>query len=349
MADLLTSLPIPRTPDPMAAPPLRWGVLGPGWIAERFVESLQAHTRQQVTAVGSRALTRAQEFATQYEVDSAVGSYEELAHSDDVDIVYVASPHPAHLEHALLCLEAGKHVIVEKPIALSAAQAREIAAAAGAAGLYCAEALWTMFLPKWDVLRQVLELGMLGDVKSVYVDYGEHFEDGHRIFDASLAGGPLLDLGTYPLSIVTSLLGAHDRIAALGQPDPRGVNGQLGATITHDGGALSVIATTLYGSTRNEIKIVGTAGVLTVDPVHNGPGPLSVSSADGSRTLTYDEPVGDQVAGLHFQAVEAARRIATGETETPFRTLESSIISLAASDEIRRQVGIDFAAAGLHE
>jgi predicted dehydrogenase len=345
----LRSLPSPRTPDPMEAPPLRWGVMGPGWIAERFVESLQAHTRQQVVAVGSRSLDRAQQFATRYDVATAVGSYAELAEQPDVDIVYVASPHQAHLEHALLCLESGKHVLVEKPIALSASQAREIAAAAESAGLYCAEALWTMFLPKWDVLRQVLEQGLLGDLKSVYVDYGEHFEDGHRIFEASLAGGPLLDLGTYPLSIVTSLLGAHEQVAALGQPDPRGVNGQLGATMTHAGGALSVIATTLYGNTRNEVRIVGTDAVLTVDPVHNGPGPLSVTSADGSLTLTYDEPVGDQVAGLHFQAAEAARRIATGETQTPFRTLESSIVSLEASDEIRRQVGIDFAAAGLHE
>lgn len=349
MAAALESLPSPRTPDSMEAPPLRWGVMGPGWIAERFVESLQAHTRQEVVAVGSRALPRAQDFASRYGVPTAVGSYAELAHRDDVDIIYVASPHPAHLEHALLCLEAGKHVIIEKPIALSAAQAKEIATRAEASGLYCTEALWTFFLPKWDVLRQVLERGMLGEVKSVYVDYGEHFEDGHRIFDAGLAGGPLLDLGTYPLSIVTSLLGAHESIAALGQPDPRGVNGQLGATMTHAGGALSVIATTLYGNTRNEVKIVGTEAVLTVDPVHNGPGPLSIASADGARTLMHDEPVGDQVAGLHFQAAEAARRVAAGETQTPLRTLESSIISLAASDEIRRQLGIDFEAAGLRE
>lgn len=323
--------------------------MGPGWIAEKFVESLQAHTRQEVVAVGSRALPRAQDFAERYGIATATGSYAELAQCEDVDIVYVASPHPAHLEHALLCLDAGKHVLVEKPIALSAAQAREIADKAAVTGLYCAEALWTMFLPKWDVLRQVLELGMLGEVKAVYSDYGEYFEDGHRIFDAALAGGPLLDLGTYPLAFVTSLLGAHESLVALGQTDPRGVNGQIGATMTHADGTQSVISTTLYGTTSNEVKIVGTEAVLTVEPVHNGPGPLSITSADGSRTLSYDEPVGDQVAGLHFQAAEAARRITAGETQTPLRTLESSIISLEASDEIRRQLGIDFEAAGLHE
>jgi predicted dehydrogenase len=141
------SLPSPRTPDPMAAPPLRWGVLGPGWIAERFTESLQAHTRQRVVAVGSRSSARAQDFASRYALPTAVGSYEELVGLPDVDIIYVASPHPSHLEHALLSLEAGKHVLVEKPIALSAGQARQIAAKAEESGLYCAEAMWTMFLP----------------------------------------------------------------------------------------------------------------------------------------------------------------------------------------------------------
>ncbi len=343
----LASLPSPRTPDPMEAPPLRWGVMGPGWIAEQFVESLQAHTRQGVVAVGSRALPRAQDFAGRYGIPTAVGSYEELAQLDNVDIVYVATPHPAHLEHALLSLGSGKHVLVEKPIGLSAAQAREIAAAADQAGLYCAEALWTMFLPKWDVVRQVVELGGLGEITSVHSEYGESFPEGHRVFDPVLAGGPLLDLGIYPLAFVTSLLGPHESLAALGQQDPHGVNGQLGAAMTHAGGTLSVIATTLHGFLANQVTIVGTEGVLTVEPTHHSPGPLNLRYAD--RTLTYDEPRGNQASGLHFQAVEAARRITAGETQTPLWPLASSIVALEASDEIRRQIGDDLTAAGLRE
>jgi predicted dehydrogenase len=331
----------------MEAPPLRWGVMGPGWIAEQFTTSLQTYTRQDVVAVGSRALPRAQEFASRFGIPTAVGSYEELAALDDVDIVYVATPHPAHLELALLSLESGKHVLVEKPIGLSAAQAREIAAAAERTGLYCAEALWTMFLPKWDVVRQVVELRGLGQITSVHSEYGESFPEGHRVFDPVLAGGPLLDLGIYPLAFITSLLGPHESIAALGQPDPHGVNGQLGATMTHAGGTLSVMATTLYGFLANQVTIVGTEGVLTVEPTHHSPGPLTLRYAD--RTLTNDEPRGDQASGLHFQAVEAARRIAAGETHTPLWSLESSIIALGASDEIRRQIGDDLAAAGLRE
>jgi predicted dehydrogenase len=344
-----TALPAPRTPDPREAPPLRWAVMGPGWIAERFVESLQAHTTQVVAAVGSRSLDRAEDFARRYGIATAVGSYEELVALDDVDIVYVATPHPSHLEHALLSMDAGKHVLIEKPIAISADQARQIAAKAEEAGLFCAEALWTLFLPKWDVLRQLVETGAIGEIRSVHTVYGEHFADDHRIFDPALAGGPLLDLGTYPLAYVTSLLGPATTVAAAGVPDPRGVNGQLGATMVHAEGAMSVIATTVHGWPRNEITIVGSAGVVTVEELHNSPGPLTVRSVDRGQTLTYDEPHGDQVTGLHFQAAEAARRITAGERETPIRPLSASITSLEASDEIRRQIGISFAAAGLVE
>jgi predicted dehydrogenase len=339
----LASLPSPRTPDSMEAPPLRWGVMGPGWIAARFTESLQAHTRQEVVAVGSRALPRAQEFAARYGIPTAVGSYEELAQLPQVDIVYVATPHPAHLEHAILSLESGKHVLVEKPIGLSAGQAREIAAAAERAGLYCAEALWTMFLPKWDVVRQLVELDGLGQVTSVHSEYGESFPEGHRVFDPALAGGPLLDLGVYPLAFITSLLGPHESIAALGRDDPHGVNGQLGATMTHAGGTLSTMATTLHGFLANQVTIVGADGVLTVEPTHHSPGPLTLRYAD--RTLTYDEARGDQASGLHFQAT----RRAAGETQTPLWTLADSVVSLEAADEIRRQIGDDLTAAGLHE
>lgn len=344
-----TALPAPRTPDPRDAPPLRWAVMGPGWIAERFVESLQAHTTQVVAAVGSRSLDRARDFAHRYDIGTAVGSYEELVALDDVDIVYVATPHPSHLEHALLSMDAGKHVLIEKPIAISADQARRIAARAEETGLFCAEALWTLFLPKWDVLRQVIDAGTIGELRSVHTIYGEYFTDDHRIFDATLAGGPLLDLGTYPLAYVTSLLGPAVTVAAAGVPDPRGVNGQLGATMVHDGGTMSVVATTVHGWPRNEITIIGSEGVVTVEALHNSPGPLTVSSADRSITLTHDEPHGDQVTGLHFQAAEAARRVAAGERETPVRPLHASITSLEASDEIRRQVGISFAEAGLVE
>lgn len=343
------ALPSPRTPDPREAPVLRWGILGPGWIADQFVRALHAHTDQQVVAVGSRSVERAQAFAAEHSIATAVGSYGELVAQEDVDIIYIATPHPSHAEHALLSMDAGKHVLIEKPIALNADQAQQIAAKAEATGVFCSEALWTLFLPKWDVLRQVIDDGVIGELRSAHAIYGEYFTDDHRIFDASLAGGPLLDLGTYPIAYVTSLFGEATTVAAAGTPDPRGVNGQLGATMLHPGGTMSVIATTIHGSPRNELVIIGSEGVVTVEALHNSPGPLTVVSADGSVVLRHEEPHGEHVAGLHFQAAEAARQIGAGQAQTPIRPLTDSITSMRASDAIRRQIGISFAEAGLIE
>ena len=175
MTSFPRALPAARTPPSEAAPALRWGVLGTGWIAERFVASLQRHTRQQLLAVGSRDAGRSAAFAGRHGLPRAYGSYEELVADPDVDVVYVATPHPAHHSCARLALEAGKHTLVEKPLALNAAQATEIAQLAADHGRFCAEALWTFFLPKFNIVRQLLADGVLGEVRTVQADHGEHF------------------------------------------------------------------------------------------------------------------------------------------------------------------------------
>ena len=141
------TLPSPRTPDPMSAPPLRWGVLGPGWIADQMVGALRANTRQEVVAVGSRDVCRAQAFADRHGIARSHGSYEDLVSDPDIDIVYVASPHSGHREHALLALDAGKHVLIEKAFARNADEARDIVDRARTNKLFCMEAMWTRFLP----------------------------------------------------------------------------------------------------------------------------------------------------------------------------------------------------------
>jgi predicted dehydrogenase len=161
--------------------------------------------RQDIVAVGSRRKDRAEEFASRMALKRGYGDYEELVAADDLDVIYVATPHNLHHEGVTLALNAGKHVFVEKPIALNRAQALEMVELARRKRLFFAEALWTLYLPKFDVLRQLLEAKVIGKIKSVYTDYGEYFTRDHRIFDPKLAGGPLLDLGTYPVSLLTDL------------------------------------------------------------------------------------------------------------------------------------------------
>ncbi|MEU3339456.1 Gfo/Idh/MocA family protein [Streptomyces sp. NPDC002144] len=335
------TLPTARTPDPMAAPALRWGVLGTGWIAERFVDSVRRHTRQRFTAVASRDPARARTFADRHTITASYGGYEDLVAADDVDVVYVATEHTAHLACARLALEAGKHVLVEKPLALNAAQAAEIAELAARRGLFCAEALWTFFLPKFDVVRQILDSGVLGEVRTVLADHGEHFTAGHRILRPDLAGGPLLDLGTYPLSLATWVLGAPAGTTAQGQPHPAGVNGQVSAVLRDTDGNQAVLHTTLFSDTPTSATIAGTHATLTLPGPFYQPGDLLLTPSGGGTPLTVTEPRTAHDA-LYFEAAETAWRISSGDRETPLRPLADSVTTLRAMDEIRALCGITF-------
>lgn len=334
-------LPASRVPDPRAAPTLRWGVLGTGWIAGRFVAALQEETTQQVGAVGSRTPGSARAFADRFAIPTAHGSYAELVADPAIDVIYVATPHNRHLEHATLALEAGKHVVVEKPLALNAEQARQLAGIAAATGRFCMEAMWTFFLPKFDVLSQVIADGMLGQVRSVVADFGEAFPPEHRILRPELAGGPMLDLGTYPIALALAVLGTPETVRALGTPAPTGVNGQVGILLRHGADGQSVIHSTVFSDTPTVALIAGTEATVTVAGIFYRPGPFRVDFFDDRPPLHYDEPRSGY-AGLAFEAAEAARRIAAGERESPIRPLEDSIATLATMDEVRRQIGATF-------
>jgi predicted dehydrogenase len=336
------SFPSSRVPDPMTAPPLRWGVLGTGWIAERFTGALHRNTRQRVVAVGSRTVASAKEFADRAGIGRPHGSYADLVADPQVDVVYVATPHNFHHAHALIALEAGKHVLVEKPIALNAAEASAIAIRATERGLFCAEALWTFFLPRYDIIRQLLDDRVLGDVRTVLADHGEWFPETHRVLRHDLAGGALLDLGTYPLALVSWVLGEPESVVAIGQDVPGGeVHGQVSAVLRHAGGSQAVVNTTVMADTPTRAVLAGSRATLVVDTPFFGPGDLVLSSAGKESILRWSEPSMGHEA-LHVTAVEAARRIAAGERETPVRPLADSVATLRLIDEVRRQIGVTF-------
>jgi predicted dehydrogenase len=337
-----SAMPESRLPEPADAPALRWGVLGTGWIAGKFTGALRRNTRQQVVAVGSRSVASAKAFADEVGIGRAHGSYDDLVADPEVDVVYVATPHNLHHRHALLALDAGKHVLVEKPVALNAAEATEVAAAAAARGVYCAEALWTFFLPRFDVVRQLLDDGVLGDVRTVLADHGEWFPDTHRILRHDLAGGALLDLGTYPLAFASWVLGEPEHIIAVGQDVPGGeVHGQVSAVLRHAGGAQSAVNTTIMADTPNRAVIAGTGATLEFASPFYQPGELVLTAAGKGSTMRWTEPAVGHEA-LYVSAVEAARRIAAAETATPLRPLADSVATLRVVDEIRRQIGVTF-------
>lgn len=333
------TLPVPRTPDSRDAPPLRWGILGTGWIADQFVDALHAHTRQVVQAAGSRSAATARDAADRWGAPTAHPTYAGLVADPSVDVVYVATPHSLHLPHALLAIEAGKHVLVEKPVGLDAQEARTIREAATAAGVFCMEALWTLFLPKYDVIRQLLVDGALGEPQAVIADIGEAFAPEHRIMRAELAGGPLLDLGTYPVTLATWVLGAAEEVSAFGTAAPSGVHGQLGIALrTPDG--VAALHTTVLADTPTTAVVAGSEATLAMERFFYRPGPFAITDRAGGR-LEFDEPRVDHQA-LHFEASEVARRITAGDIGSPLRPMSDTIATMVTMDRIREAVGLTF-------
>ncbi|BEP16326.1 Gfo/Idh/MocA family oxidoreductase [Acidothermaceae bacterium B102] len=336
-----TSLPVPRTLDPKDAPSLRWGILATGWIAERFVDSLRKHTSQQVVAVGSRSKDKAATFASQWGIAAAYGSYEELVADPDVDVVYVATPHSEHHANALLAIAAGKHVLVEKAFTRNAAEAREVIDAARAAGVFLQEAMWTRYLPRIDVVRQLLEDGVLGDLASVVADHGQympHNPEG-RMYNPALAGGALLDLGVYPVSFSSFVLGKPSAITVVGTLTDTGVDGHIAGVLQAPSGAQALIDTTLLAKTPTIASISGSDARIELSGDFYNQGPVVLISRDGDR-LTWDVNPIPGHEGLCYQGVDVARRISEGALESALLPLSETLSIMETMDEIRRQVGV---------
>lgn len=345
---MTTTLPSPRTPDPRSAPVLRWGILGPGYIAREMAAALRAETDQVIQSVASRDLTRAQAFADEFGAHTAYGSYDELVADKDVDIVYVATPHSEHHTQSLLALEAGKHVLVEKAFARNAAEARDILDTAKAKNLLAMEAMWTRFLPGIDVVRQCLENGLLGEVENVFADHGQPlFPNGpQRLSDPALAGGALLDLGIYPTSFASFALGGIETVTATGRLTDEGVDAEETILVTGARGARGLLHATMTSRTPTTASINGTAGRLELgdpdDPNNRWYAPSRVRfvSRDTQTDISWEPE--DRSHGLHFELCEAARSVDAGLTESPLLPAAETLRIMEVLDEVRAQVGVRY-------
>ena len=342
MTEFPDSLPIARTADPMDAPSIRWGILAPGRIAGSFADALARQTRGRVVAVGSRSLDRAQAFAARHAADRAYASYEQLVADPEVDAVYVASPHSEHAAQALLAIEAGKPVLVEKPFTRNAVEADRVARAARSAGVLAMEAMWTRFLPQTDVIRQLLADGALGEVITVLADHGQIFDvdPSSRLFDPALAGGALLDLGIYPLSFASLVLGPPDSVVAAGSLTDTGVDAQVTMVLTR-GQAQAGLNTTLLAKTPTTASISGTLAALELAGPFYAPGEMTLTATDGRRLVRPVDPVLGHL-GMSFEAAHLATLITQGATESPLLTLDETISVLRTIDDVRHRLGVRF-------
>lgn len=316
----------------MTETPLRWGIMGTGGIAAAFAQDLKLTGSGVVTAVGSRKAESADAFGERLGIPARHSSYEALANDPDVDIVYVATPHPMHHGNARLALEAGKPVLVEKPFTMDAAEARDLVGLARDRGLFLMEAMWTRFLPHVRHIRELLP--SLGDVVTVSADHGQWFAEdpAFRLFAPELGGGALLDLGIYPVSFASMVLGTPDRVAAMATPAFTGVDAQMSMLFGYTSGAQAVLSCTLSAVTPTTAAIVGTEARIEVEGPFYAPGSFTLIQRDGERTR---HEYADEGRGLRHQADEVARLLAEGATESPLMPLDETVSIMTTMDEVR--------------
>jgi len=316
--------------------PLRWGVIGTGGIAATFAADLELTDSGVVVAVGSRRMDAADRFGERFGVPNRHASYEELVVDPDVDVVYVATPHPSHYANAQLALRAGKPVLVEKAFTMNAEEARDLVAGARAEGLFLMEAMWTRFLPHIAQIRGLLENGVLGEIVTVTADHGQWFAEdpAFRMFAPELGGGALLDLGVYPVSFASMVLGEPERIVSVVSPAFTGVDGQTSMVFSYATGAQAVLTCTLSAKSPTRAAIVGTEARIEIDGDFYAPSPFTLISRGGEQTR-FEEP--HEGRGLRHEADEVARCLREGLLESPLMPLDETISIMATMDAVLAQ------------
>jgi predicted dehydrogenase len=321
---------------------VRWGIIGPGRIAGVFAEGLRELTDAQLVAVGSRSQANADQFGDKYGVARRYPSYAAIAADPEVDAVYVATPHSSHAEHTIMCLEAGKAVLCEKPFAINAQQAERMVATARERRVPLMEAMWTRFLPIVTRTRELLAQGAIGEVRMVTSDFGfrTSVNPTGRLFDPQLGGGGLLDVGVYPVSLASMVFGGEPvRVATLADIGETGVDEQAAAILSYGEGRMAIIWTAVRTNTPHETTILGTDGMIRIERPSWRPTKMTVS-----RSGQPDEEI--ELAfpgnGYQFEAAEVARLLREGRTESDVMPLDETLAIMRTLDRIRAEWGLKY-------
>ena len=320
---------------------LRWGILATGGIATAFASDLRT-AGLDLVAVGSRSQDSADEFARRFDIPRAHASYAALAEDPEVDIIYVATPHPMHHEDARLALQNGKHVLVEKAFTLNRAEAEDLQRLGAENGLLVMEAMWTRYLPHMVRLREIIAEGTLGEIRSVSADHTQSLptDPAHRLNDLALGGGALLDLGIYPISFIWDVLGEPVGITATARLIETGADAEVATIMTHANGEISTSLSSSRTVGPNTAVVLGTAARIEIDRIWYTPTSFRVVAADGAVLERYESQV--EGRGMQYQALAAEGAVAAGDTAGALLALPvaESVEIMGTLDEIRRQIGV---------
>jgi predicted dehydrogenase len=315
--------------------------MGTGWIANQFAKDLALLPDAEVTAVGSRAAVTAESFGAKFGIPHRHASYEALVEDPHVDVVYVATPNPMHRQNCLLCFEAGKHVLCEKPFAINAGEAEEMVAVARDKSLFLMEAMWSRFLPLMGRLRKLLADGVIGEVQvmSAELCIRFDFDPSDRRYAPDLGGGALLDLGVYPIALASMIMGPPTSITSSAYLGKTGVDEQTGILLGYDGGRISSLYCSIRADSAVEAVLTGTKGRIRIHPWWIRPDTLTLVRA-GEDDTTIELPYEGE--GYRFEAMEVMTCLRAGKLESALMPLDETLSIVRTLDTIRAQIGLKY-------
>lgn len=318
---------------------VKWGFIGLGKIAHEFAMDLQLVDGAELTAVASRDYKKAELFAFKYNAKTAYGSYQEILKDGEVDILYIATPHNSHFQLAMAAMNAGKHVLCEKPLAVNGSEVKQMIRCSEKNGVFLMEAFWSQFNPSIvEVLRQI-KSGIIGKVRSVHADFSFITEapDSSRLINPDLAGGALLDIGVYPLFLAYSILGIPDQIVASSRFHSSGIDLQTSAILKYKEGMANV-ACDFTSNSDMKARIYGTKGNIIIDPIWHQADGFSTIIDDLNKHYSFPR----RGKGYTHEIEKCMRCITEGRTESALWTHQNSLDLISICDKIREQIKLKY-------
>lgn len=319
---------------------MKFSILAPGGIARKMAEAVSGLESVQRYAVASRTYDKAKAFADEWGFEKAYGSYEEMLEDPEVELVYIATPHSHHYQYARMCLEHGKHVLVEKAFTVNAAQAEELIRLSEEKGLLLTEAIWTRYMPSRRMIDELVDSGVIGEVTSLTANLGYVLDHVERMQNPELAGGALLDLGVYPINFAMMVFHSEIKnVASSAVMSPKGIDWMNSITLTFEDGKMAVLHSNMLAQTDREGVINGSKGYIEIQNINNCE-EIRAFNLDREITARYQVP--EQINGYEYEVIACQKAIEDGRVECEEMPHSETLKVMKLMDEIRGQWGMKY-------
>lgn len=319
---------------------IKWGIVGLGNIANKFASDLQLVENAEINAVASRSIDKAKEFANQYNSKHTFGSYKELFECNDVDVIYIATPHTSHKDLSIQAMKHGKHVLCEKPMGINLGEVEEMIKAAKENKVFLMEALWARFNPSIKKAKELVAQGEIGDVTYLHADFAfnglDRPEEG-RLLNPDLGGGTLLDIGIYPIFLSYLLLGMPKNVFSKSKFYKTGVEIQTSMIFDYEN-AQAILYSGLNSKSKMEAEISGSEGAIFLKPQWHAAEGYTLEK-EGNQEIVDLPKIGN---GYTYEIEEVHACLLNDKLESELWSHQNSLDLSTLLDQIRSQNSIKF-------